>query len=52
MDYFATYFLEIFTSVTWQQLVMYLIGGALIWLAIKKEYEPALLLPMGFALFW
>ena len=48
MDYFATYFLEIFTSVTWQQLVMYLIGGALIWLAIKKEYEPALLLPMGF----
>ena len=48
MDYFTTYFLEIFTSVTWQQLVMYLIGGALIWLAIKKEYEPALLLPMGF----
>ncbi len=48
MNYFATYFLEIFTSLTWQQLVMYLIGGALIWLAIKKEYEPALLLPMGF----
>lgn len=35
-------------SVTWQQLVMYLIGIVLIWLAIKKEYEPALLLPMGF----
>lgn len=35
-------------SVTWQQLVMYLIGIALIWLAIKKEYEPSLLLPMGF----
>ena len=35
-------------SVTWQQIVMYVIGGILIWLAIKKEYEPALLLPMGF----
>ena len=27
---------------------MYLVGIALIWLAIKKDYEPALLLPMGF----
>ncbi len=35
-------------SVTWQQLVMYAVGIVLIWLAIKKEYEPALLLPMGF----
>lgn len=35
-------------AVTWQQLVMYAIGIILIWLAIKKEYEPALLLPMGF----
>ena len=33
---------------TWQQIVMYGIGILLIWLAIKKEYEPALLLPMGF----
>lgn len=33
---------------TWQQLVMYAVGILLIWLAIKKEYEPALLLPMGF----
>ena len=33
---------------TWQQVVMYLIGALLIWLAIKKDYEPALLLPMGF----
>lgn len=37
-----------FLSVTWQQIVMYLVGAALIWLAIKKQYEPALLLPMGF----
>lgn len=35
-------------SVTWQQLAMYAIGILLIWLAIKKEYEPSLLLPMGF----
>ena len=30
-------------------LVMWLIGGLLIWLAIKKDFEPALLLPMGFS---
>ena len=36
------------TSVTPQQFIMYLVGIALIWLAIKKQYEPALLLPMGF----
>ncbi|HIW81384.1 MAG TPA: sodium ion-translocating decarboxylase subunit beta [Candidatus Acetatifactor stercoripullorum] len=35
-------------AVTWQQIVMYVVGAALIWVAIKKEYEPALLLPMGF----
>ena len=39
---------EGFAAVTWQQLVMYLVGAALIYVAIKKEYEPALLLPMGF----
>ena len=35
-------------SVTWQQLVMYVVGGLLIWLAIEKGFEPALLMPMGF----
>lgn len=35
-------------SITWQQMIMYLIGLLLIYLAIKKQYEPALLLPMGF----
>ncbi len=35
-------------SVTWKQVIMYLIGIALIYLAIKKEYEPSLLLPIGF----
>lgn len=35
-------------ALTWQQVVMYGVGIVLIWLAIKKEYEPSLLLPMGF----
>lgn len=35
-------------SITWQQLVMYVIGGILIYLAIQKDFEPALLMPMGF----
>ncbi len=33
---------------TWQQCVMILVGCLLIYLAIKKEMEPTLLLPMGF----
>ena len=36
------------TNITWQQLVMWIIGGLLIYLAIKKDMEPTLLLPMGF----
>ena len=35
-------------TVTWQQIVMYFVGLLLIYIAIKKQYEPALLLPMGF----
>ena len=35
-------------DISWQQLVMWIIGGILIFLAIKKEMEPTLLLPMGF----
>lgn len=31
-----------------KMIVMWLIGGLLIFLAIKKDMEPALLLPMGF----
>ena len=32
----------------WKNIVMILIGCLLIFLAIKKEMEPSLLLPMGF----
>jgi oxaloacetate decarboxylase beta subunit len=35
-------------ALSWKQAVMYVVGAVLIYLAIKKEYEPALLLPMGF----
>lgn len=35
-------------SISWQMAFMWVIGGLLIWLAIKKDFEPALLLPMGF----
>lgn len=35
-------------NVTWQQAVMWLIGGVLIYLAIARDMEPSLLLPMGF----
>lgn len=42
------FLIEGITSVTWQQCVMYVIGALLIWLGIRKEYEPSLLIPMGF----
>jgi sodium ion-translocating decarboxylase beta subunit len=35
-------------NIEWQHIVMWLIGGLLIFLAIYKKMEPALLLPMGF----
>lgn len=35
-------------AIQWQQVVMWAIGGILIYLAIAKDMEPTLLLPMGF----
>ena len=32
----------------WKYLVMWVIGGVLIYLAIRHDMEPTLLLPMGF----
>ena len=37
-----------FGLITWQMVVMWAIGGLLVWLAIAKKMEPSLLLPMGF----
>lgn len=35
-------------QITWQQILMICVGGLLIFLAINKNLEPSLLLPMGF----
>ena len=37
-----------FTFITIPHVIMWVIGGVLIYLAIAKEMEPTLLLPMGF----
>ncbi len=36
------------TNLTWQMVAMWVIGGILIYLGIRKEMEPSLLVPMGF----
>ncbi len=36
------------SAFTWQQVVMLGVGLLLIYLAVVKDYEPSLLLPMGF----
>jgi oxaloacetate decarboxylase beta subunit len=37
-----------FANLTLGHWVMFVVGGVLIYLAIKKEYEPLLLIPIGF----
>ncbi len=39
---------ENLTNLTWQHVIMWIIGGILIYLAIAKDMEPTLLLPLGF----
>ncbi len=41
-------FLLLFQGDNWKMPIMWIIGGILIFLAIKKDMEPTLLLPMGF----
>jgi oxaloacetate decarboxylase beta subunit len=36
------------TSFTWANALMLVVGCILIYLAVAKEYEPVLLLPIGF----
>jgi len=36
-----------FAYFTWQRLVMWLLGGALIYLGIARKWEPLLLVPIG-----
>ncbi len=40
--------LQNISAITPQHVIMWLIGGILIYLAIKKDMEPTLLLPIGF----
>ena len=50
MDLFRT-FMGLFSNLgntTWQMLVMWVVGGLLIYLGIVKKMEPTLLVPMGF----
>ncbi|GMA98553.1 sodium ion-translocating decarboxylase subunit beta [Pelosinus sp. IPA-1] len=37
-----------FIGLTWKHVVMWGISALLIYLAVKRDYEPALLLPIGF----
>ena len=50
MNLFST-FMGLFSNLgntTWQMLVMWVVGGLLIYLGIVKKMEPTLLVPMGF----
>lgn len=40
-----------FVALKWQNCVMFVIAFVLMYLAIKKEYEPLLLLPIAFGMF-
>ena len=37
-----------FIGLTFSHVIMWIIGAVLIWLAVQYDYEPALLLPIGF----
>ncbi|CDZ75562.1 Na+-transporting methylmalonyl-CoA/oxaloacetate decarboxylase [Peptoniphilus sp. ING2-D1G] len=39
-----------FANITWQNAVMFLVSFILLYLAIKKEFEPLLLLPIAFGM--
>lgn len=43
---------EYIMMIEWQQVVMWAIGGLLIFLAIRFDMEPTLLLPMALAPYW
>ena len=37
-----------FLGLTFSHVIMWIIGAVLIWLAVQYDYEPALLIPIGF----
>lgn len=48
MDFFSFLYETVVTEFDYRMLIMWAIGGLLIFLAIKKDMEPTLLLPIGF----
>ncbi|MBO5415698.1 MAG: sodium ion-translocating decarboxylase subunit beta [Clostridia bacterium] len=48
VDIFKGIVENLFSDGGWRYFVMWAIGGLLIYLAIKKDMEPTLLLPLGF----
>jgi carboxybiotin decarboxylase len=51
-DLFATVIAKTgFVSITWGHVVMWAIGLFFVFLAIKKDFEPLLLVPIGFSIF-
>ena len=52
MDFIGSKFLDFltytgFANVEWANIIMIAVGAFFIWLAIKKEFEPLLLIPIG-----
>jgi len=48
---FSTFFQNSgFAHIEWGNLIMILVGGVFIFLAITKDYEPLLLVPIGFGI--
>lgn len=39
-----------FANATWEHFVMLAVGAFFLWLAIKKDFEPMLLVPIGFGI--
>ncbi|MDY3088919.1 MAG: sodium ion-translocating decarboxylase subunit beta [Oscillospiraceae bacterium] len=48
MDFFSFLYQNVVDNFDYRMLIMWAIGGLLIFLAIKKNMEPTLLLPIGF----
>ena len=48
MEFIEFLYENIVDNFSWQMLIMWAIGGILVFLAIKKDMEPTLLLPIGF----
>ena len=48
MEHLVSQFTSVILAFTYKQLIMMGVGAALMYLAIVKEFEPNLLLPMGF----